>query len=128
MYLGTEIEFAGRCYPMTGVLPITFTMLERPAAHGYTIVEVAEENGFYNRGLRLRGHEFHYSIVSSYNQILKFAFKMVRGRGIKDGYDGVVYRNVFATYTHVHVFGVPQWVNGMLRMARKFSALKGANE
>ncbi len=128
MYLGQEIEFKGKRYRMTGVLPISFTMLERPAAHGYTVVEVRGDTGYYPRGTRFRGHEFHYSVVKGYNQKMEFAFKMLRGKGIMDGYDGVVYKNVLATYTHVHALGVKQWVDGMLRVARSFKEVKTLDE
>jgi len=124
MYLGQEIEYKGKRYPMTGILPISFTMLERPAAHGYTVVEVQGETGYYDRGLQFRGHEFHYSVVKGYNQNIEFAFKMSRGKGIVKGYDGVIYKNVLATYTHVHALGVRNWVDGMIRVARGYMSGK----
>jgi cobyrinic acid a,c-diamide synthase len=31
--------------------------------------------------------------------------------------DGVCYRNVLATYTHLHAMGTPEWVGGMIKAA-----------
>ncbi len=120
MYLGREIQYLGKSYPMTGVLPLSFELFQRPVAHGYTVVEVTEENPFYPVGTVIRGHEFHYSAVKGYNQGIEFSFRMLRGKGIRDGLDGVVYRNVLATYTHVHALGVPQWAEGLINAARKY--------
>ncbi len=46
-----------------------------------------------------------------------FAFKMKRGRGIVDNMDGICYRNVLATYTHLHALGTREWVDGIINIA-----------
>ncbi len=45
---------------------------------------------------------------------------MKRGQGIKDKMDGVFYKNVFATYTHIHALGATEWVNGLINKAKEF--------
>ncbi len=118
MYLGREIEFRGKSYPMTAILPISFRMETSPVAHGYTMVEVKEDNPYFQKGTSLKGHEFHYSRVMDYDGNLKMVFAMNRGKGIDGESDGIVYRNVLATYTHLHALGSPEWVEGMLRAAQ----------
>ncbi len=118
MYLGREIEFRGKSYPMTAILPISFRMETSPVAHGYTMVEVKEDNPYFQKGTSLKGHEFHYSRVMDYAGNLKMVFAMNRGKGIDGKSDGIVYRNVLATYTHLHALGSPEWVEGMLRAAQ----------
>ncbi len=117
MYLGREIEFQGKCFPMTAILPISFRMESSPVAHGYTMVEVKDDNPYFQKGISLKGHEFHYSRVMGYDSNLKMVFAMNRGRGIDGKSDGIVYRNVLATYTHLHALGSPEWVEGMIRAA-----------
>ncbi|GMT47363.1 MAG: cobyrinic acid a,c-diamide synthase [bacterium] len=117
MYLGREIEFRGKTYPMTAILPISFRMETSPVAHGYTMVEVKEDNPYFQKGTSLKGHEFHYSRVMDFDRNLKMIFAMNRGKGIDGKSDGIVYRNVLATYTHLHALGSPEWVEGMLRAA-----------
>ncbi|HEB76231.1 MAG TPA: hydrogenobyrinic acid a,c-diamide synthase (glutamine-hydrolyzing) [Nitrospirae bacterium] len=117
MYLGREIEFAGKTYPMTDILPISFRMEDAPVAHGYTMVEVVEENPYFRKSVTLKGHEFHYSRVVDHAPDLRMVFAMKRGRGIDGRADGIVHRNVLATYTHLHALGSPEWVSGMMRAA-----------
>ncbi len=128
MYLGKEIQFEGKGYEMTGILPLSFELFQRPVAHGYTVVEVIGDNPFYQKGTVIRGHEFHYSAVKGYNQDIKMAFKMLRGKGIQGGLDGIVYKNVFATYTHVHAFGTPEWTEGLIKAARMYRNERGSKK
>jgi cobyrinic acid a,c-diamide synthase len=123
MYLGKSLTVDGRDYPMAGVFPMSFTLHKRPQAHGYTEVKVTRANPFYKRGTTLRGHEFHYSRGQGpleRGSHVTLAFKMQRGQGIADGRDGLCYKNVLATYTHLHALGAPEWVEGMLRAAAAF--------
>ncbi len=34
--------------------------------------------------------------------------------------DGICYKNVLATYTHLHAYGASEWVEGMLMRAGEF--------
>ena len=49
MYLGEEIEWKGKCYPMCGVLPFRFTVEKKPQGHGYMIARVVEENPYFKK-------------------------------------------------------------------------------
>lgn len=122
MYLGDALVLDRNTYHMAGIFPLRFSLQKKPQAHGYTMVKVAMSNPFYKKGTLIRGHEFHYSGVISQkkNKGLKFAFKMERGEGIMDGKDGICYKNVLATYTHLHALGCPQWAEGILRQAKKY--------
>jgi len=42
--------------------------------------------------------------------------------GIDKDRDGMVYKNVLATYTHVHAVGTPQWAKALVRRATIFKA------
>ncbi len=51
----------------------------------------------------LRGHEFHYSEISSISKDSRFAYTMKKGKGIKDRKDGFVIGEAgLAAYTHLH--------------------------
>jgi cobyrinic acid a,c-diamide synthase len=122
MYLGSSLKLKGRRYAMAGVLPVDFTMHASPRAHGYTEVKVTGKNPFYPRGTVLRGHEFHYSEVTNteLKKPLALTLAVKRGKGILARKDGLCYRNVFATYTHIHALGATRWAEGMVRAARQF--------
>lgn len=118
MYLGECLIMGNKTYPMAGVLPVVFGLEKRPQAHGYTIIEVTERNPFFPEGCLLKGHEFHYSRVLEIREDkASLVFSMRRGQGIKNGKDGLCYKNVLGTYTHLHALGARQWVDGLLRAA-----------
>lgn len=123
MYLGEGLMLEGKTYPMTGIFPLLFSLERKPQAHGYSTVEVVGRNPFFSEGTILRGHEFHYSRPLNADENLKafsFAFRMKRGRGLYEKKDGICYKNVLATYTHLHAYGAVEWVEGMLRQAGEF--------
>ncbi|KJR40657.1 cobyrinic acid A,C-diamide synthase [Candidatus Magnetoovum chiemensis] len=121
MFLGRSIIYNNKSYPMVNALPIDFMMESKPQAHGYTVVNVIGDNPYYSKNTEISGHEFHYSKVININKdSLNFVFKMKRGKGIIDHLDGIVYKNVLATYTHTHALGCEQWGLGMVESARKY--------
>ncbi len=118
MYLGEELVLDENSYPMAGVLPIVFGFSKKPEGHGYTIVTVDEKNPYFKVGAELKGHEFHYSRVLDWRGDDKdLVFAMKRGTGFINKRDGVRYKNVLATYTHMHALGVPSWAESMVRNA-----------
>lgn len=118
MYLGRELVIEGRAFPMAGVLPLAFGLFKRPQGHGYTVVRVEGENPYYPVGAEVRGHEFHYSRVLAWSgDDRDLVFRMQRGVGIHGDRDGLVYKNVLATYTHIHALGNPGWAQALVRNA-----------
>ena len=125
MYLGEELVLEKKSYPMVGVLPLTFDFYSRPQGHGYTIVTVENENPFYEVGAEIRGHEFHYSRVMRWRGDEKdLVFRMQRGVGITKDKDGICYKNVLATYTHIHALGTPHWARALVRNAIAYQKKK----
>ena len=117
MYLARTIRWRDRPVPMAGVLPIDMVVEPRPQGHGYAEVEVDTGNPFFVEGTRLRGHEFHYSRVGNSHGV-ETVFAMKRGTGSVAGRDGIVVRNVLASYLHVHARGTPEWARGIVECAR----------
>ena len=118
MYLGKELVLDGKSYPMADVLPIVFGLSKRPQGHGYTIIKAERENPYFKVGAEIRGHEFHYSRVLKWmGNDSDMVFSMKRGVGIINKTDGICYKNVLATYTHIHALGTPSWAAAMLQNA-----------
>ena len=118
MYLGEELVLKEKAYPMTGILPIRFGFSKRPQGHGYTIIRVAGENPYFPVGTEIRGHEFRYSSVLEWKgDDADMVYAMTRGTGIKDNIDGISYKNVLATYTHLFAPGTPLWAKAVVRNA-----------
>jgi cobyrinic acid a,c-diamide synthase len=117
MYLCRGIWWKGRYHEMVGALPAEVEIQRRPQGHGYAVAEVVGENPFFPVGTTVRGHEFHHSRLTE-SSGLEFAYRMRRGRGVADGMDGIVHKNVFAAYTHLHVAGAPMWADAFVSLAR----------
>lgn len=133
MYLGRRIHWQGRSAEMCGVLPLEVEMTGQPQGHGYVQAAVDTPNPFFAEGSTLRGHEFHQSRLKDWEADwldLKTAYRLQRGTGLGklDGSqprDGLIYRNVLAGYTHLHVGGAPQWARGMAEAAVRFRQAGG---
>jgi len=126
MYLGKEIVLKDVAYPMVGVLPVVFGLSPKPKGHGYTMVTVDGKNPFYPEGMEIRGHEFHYSWVASFEETAdcRLVFSMKRGTGFLNHRDGVCYKNILATYTHIHASGTPEWASALVRNAVAFRRMQ----
>ncbi|MBI2868722.1 MAG: hydrogenobyrinic acid a,c-diamide synthase (glutamine-hydrolyzing) [Chloroflexi bacterium] len=117
MFLCRSIIRQGKRYRMAGVIPADVELCGRQQGHGYVAAEVVADNPLFPVGRTFRGHEFHYSRLTWVSG-LKCAYHLRRGRGIGDGRDGVVYRNVLAAYTHLHALGSPDWAAALVDLAR----------
>ena len=125
MFLGESLELEGERFEMCGILPTVFGFSRRPQGHGYTIVKVVRENPYYAVGTEIKGHEFHYSSVLEWKGVEDdLAYSMVRGTGLVDGKDGLCYKNVLATYTHLHASGTPEWAPALVAKARDYRSRK----
>jgi len=120
MYLCQNLFYEGLTYPMTGVLPVQTKVHKKPQGHGYVKAEIILPNPFYKKGQKIVGHEFHYSDCQDINKDLDFALRLKRGVGMCDGMDGLLYKNVFASYAHIHALGSPDWAKNFVLAAEKF--------
>ena len=124
MYLGEELILKGKSYPMVGGFPVGYSFSKRPKGHGYTIISVVRENPYFKIGTEIKGHEFHYSSVLKWRgDDSDLAFSIKRGTGFINKKDGVCYKNVLATYIHIHALGTPSWAKSMVRNAIEYKAL-----
>ncbi len=128
MYLGESLTVGERKYSMVGVLPIGFRMEKRPQGHGYTVLEVEKENPFFPKGSILKGHEFHYSRVLWMKEGKAYlAYRVRRGTGIDGTRDGLCFKNVLATYSHLHALGCAEWADGLVEKSMLYRAKEEAS-
>jgi cobyrinic acid a,c-diamide synthase len=126
MYLAEKVLWMEKEYSLSGVLPIVIDMHDKPQGHGYCEMIVDNENPFYQIGTVIKGHEFHYSKICNYDVNIKSCLSVNRGTGCFNERDGLVYKNVFASYLHVHALATPEWVTGMIKCARNYKELKSS--
>ncbi len=120
MFLSKQLLYQGKNYPMAGVLPISVMLHKRPQGHGYQQVVVDRENPFLPVGTAIKGHEFHYSQLN--NPVEQTIFTVHRGTGVGSSRDGVLYKNVLASYLHVHATATPEWCEGVISAGHRYKS------
>jgi cobyrinic acid a,c-diamide synthase len=113
MYLARTLTWQGKTCRMVGTIPADAVMHGKPVGRGYVRLTETDASPWprlaESDGEGLRGHEFHYSSLENLDPGLQFAYRMTRGHGI-DGYgDGIVHKNVLASYTHLRCVGGNDW-------------------
>ncbi len=115
MYLARTLRWKEAVFNMVGALPVDVVMHDRPVGRGYVELQATADApwGVMTSAAAptLRGHEFHYSSLENIAPDLKFAYRVLRGHGVDGECDGIVYRNVLASYTHLRQGAGSDWVD-----------------
>lgn len=133
MYLSRSLTWHGKTCEMVGVIPGDVLMHEKPVGRGYVRLE---ENGLspLHRSsdpekIEIPAHEFHYSSLENLGEGVVFAYRMVRGHGVDGQHDGIVYKNLFASYCHLRSVKGYNWSERYVEWVRKLAVQrKQANE
>lgn len=120
MYLCRGIVRGRKSFPMTGVFPFDVVLEKKPQGHGYTVMECTRENAFLKVGQSCKGHEFHYSRIVNPPADFPFVFRLKKGHGIVAGWDGMCYKNVLASYSHIHAVGHDCWAEALVGAAVRY--------
>ncbi len=103
MYLGEGLDGGPSAEKTrwTGLLPGSSRMERRFQALGYSIGTCTGGPSVGPAGVRIRGHEFHYSRFDP-GKDARFAIHLTRGTGIARGEDGLFVHNCMGSYTHAY--------------------------
>ncbi len=122
MYLARTLRWKDTQVDMVGALPVDVLMHERPVGRGYVTLQTTPDAPWLTAdeaaGETLRGHEFHYSSLENVQPGLKFAYKVLRGHGVDGQRDGVVHRNVLASYAHLRTGAGSDWAKEFVNFVR----------
>jgi len=122
LYLSERLTWDGQVSEMVKALPAEVSFSSRPEGHGYVVANVVTPNPFFSVGERLCGHEFNYAKLEMAGD-LSTAYELARGHGLGAGHDAIVYKNVLASFMHLHAAGVPGWARAFVDCARSGSKL-----
>lgn len=111
IYLSSSIGWRGKKRIMIGSIPADIEIREKPKGHGYVVLKGKD-------GRLIKGHEFHFSEVVGLGNV-DFAYQVLRGQGIDGIHDGIIHKNILASYTHIHALGVPRWAEGFVSSVKK---------
>ncbi len=127
MYLARRIAWRGESADMVGVIPADVVVHEKPRGHGYvqlreTAAAPWPRNGASSMPVEIPAHEFHYSDLGPLEGEAVFAYDVLRGHGIDGRHDGLVVKNLLASYAHLrHTAGNP-WASRFVDFVRSRKA------
>ncbi|MBE3581142.1 MAG: cobyrinate a,c-diamide synthase [Thermoanaerobacteraceae bacterium] len=111
IYLARRLYLDGKVFEMVGALPLDVQLEKKPQGHGYTLLEARPGNPFFSPGSRVKGHEFHHSrVINLEREKIGFAYRVLRGNGVEDGFDGILYRQILASYNLLYAPAHPEWI------------------
>ena len=126
MYLAKTLsDFDGTVYDMVGVIPAETAMSRTKMTLGYRELTVIRRGLLGDQGVRIRGHEFHYSTLHPKDD-LEYLGYLTDAQGRDRGADGITVGNVVALYTHLHFSSHPHAPLALVEAARSATAMKEA--
>jgi len=123
MYLCRHIQTHTGNHEMVGVFPFDTHLLNRFAALGYREVCLKAQCILGKAQERIRGHEFHYSVLKPHegpNGVTQ-VYDVLNGRMQSLGLEGFYIKNALGSYVHLHFASNPQVAEAFVH------ACEGAN-
>ena len=120
MYLSEAITgFDGLRHEMSGCLPLETEMQGKRSALGYREITLKEETLLGPCGIRVRGHEFHYSKPSGDPACGRaYSVSPRMDRTLPD--EGYVVKNTLGSYVHLHFGSSPEVGKAFVEKCRQF--------
>ena len=118
MYLAKSIKFKNKTVKMVGAINGKVIMHSKPVGRGHVELTQHSKHPWPMRNQKIRAHEFHYSNIILHEKINSFAYKVKRGYGINGKYDGVLYKNLLATYSHLRDTKKTNWIENYLKFIK----------
>jgi cobyrinic acid a,c-diamide synthase len=122
MYLARSISWKGRTRRMVGAIAGDVTMHERPVGRGYVKLQPNARHPWHVDASErpiIAAHEFHYSAIDNLPTDTVFAYDIKRGHGVDGKRDGIVYKNLLASYTHLRATAGCDWPARFVRFVRQ---------
>jgi cobyrinic acid a,c-diamide synthase len=122
MYLARGIEWNGRRAEMVGAIPADIVMHARPVGRGYVHLRETGRSPWPQSSSPhmqpIRAHEFHYSSIENLPAGTEFAYEVERGHGIDGRHDGIVHKNLLASYAHLRDVAGNPWARRFVDFIR----------
>jgi cobyrinic acid a,c-diamide synthase len=106
MYISQGIiDFEGNKHAMVGLVPGWAVMQKKRARMGYAVAEVLQDSILAQRGKRLRGHLFHWSMLPG--PIERVAYRILEPEEQLEGFVLGPKSNILGSYLHLHFGSEP---------------------
>ena len=121
MYLAKTMSWGDKCCEMVGAIDANVVVCDRPQGRGYVRLRETEHAPWPETqatALGLPAHEFHYGSLRDLAPNTQFAYEVTRGHGIDGRHDGIVYKNVLASFSHLRDTNANHWTRRFLNFVR----------
>lgn len=124
MYLCETIIFNSKKFKMVGAIKGKIKMYKKPIGRGYINLNINNQHPWPQSQTEIKAHEFHYSDIELLNKKYKFAYDVKRGYGINGEKDGLVHKNLLASYAHLRDTKQSKWVENFVQFIHQCKELK----
>ena len=121
MYLARSIAWKGKTRRMVGAIAGDIVMHDKPVGRGYVILQPTAAHpwpGAQAAPAPLHAHEFHYSSIEQLPADTRYAYEVKRGHGVDGSNDGIIYKNLLASYTHLRATAGCDWPARFVQFVR----------
>ena len=121
MYLARSIAWKGQTRRMVGAIAGDVVMHDKPVGRGYVKLQPTADHPWHSGADKpvIAAHEFHYSSIDNLPADTAFAYDIKRGHGVDGKHDGIVYKNLLASYTHLRATAGCDWPARFVRFVRR---------
>ncbi len=122
MYLCRGLRWRDEIAPMCGVLQADVAMHDRPQGRGYILLR--ERDAFPwprlpDHAPEIHAHEFHHSAIVDPDPAWVYGYEVLRGSGVDGCHDGIIYKNLLASYAHLRHVGGVGWPARFIAQVRR---------
>ncbi|HYP66758.1 MAG TPA: cobyrinate a,c-diamide synthase [Thiobacillaceae bacterium] len=123
MYLARSMQWKDRAYQMVGAIPGDVHMHDKPMGRGYVRLKETGRGPWLESPVDdIAAHEFHYSSLDNLPADLTYAYEVKRGQGVDGQHDGIVHKNLLASYTHLRSTRNFSWVQRFLSLVARHAS------
>ena len=129
MYLARSITWKGQTRRMVGAIAGDVTMHDKPVGRGYVKLQPTAAHPWYAEPETiLAAHEFHYSSLDNLPHNTTFAYDVRRGHGVDGKSDGIMHKNLLASYTHLRATAGCNWPARFVNFIRRCRAQRESQQ
>ena len=119
MYLGERLtDFEGNDHPMVGLVEACSAMTRSHLSLGYRTVEALSDGPMLKKEERVRGHEFHWSVLSREPDASCAVYGVTDQGGRLEGFRT---GSVLASYLHVHMGSGPHLAPNFVKTCSRWA-------
>ncbi len=123
MYLCKKIYLKDKTsWEMTGCFPFETAMSDRLRSLGYREITLAGPNLLGEKGLKIRGHEFHYSEITEplKEDKIKRVYRVSDRMGQNRLLEGFFTKRTLGSYIHIHLGSQPDAAKNFIKACAQY--------